>query len=392
MDFDGKSIENVINNLKKASLSEILENKVSKSGHYIFEKNINPKRLYLYLHARFGEPNGILSKIRKEDSANMFHWHYTLKFEDELVHIMCATYRLEIFLPKIITENEDECLELINNLIQDVKNYSIELKEVKKDVENWEQIINPFNKIKNQISKIFHDIDNLSVEIESIRNQDLDNRTMDGDKFSKWANLIDDYSMKCFLISCLIPVYIETFINLILHVCSKKEIKENKEVFDSIIRKKINERVLEINNCIGIQNKISINDTEWRKVHTIFNNRNDLLHGNINIDKLKFNEISFIQNMPLFNSFSDFKNELLLNSYVQFKDIIEHEIEIAERFFYYVLFSFDIKIAKEIKNLLVSSSLGFNKKTKRFGILFQDFMVDYTTNLNLLKNLEIKGT
>jgi hypothetical protein len=383
-------MDEIIKKLKKASLSEIIENKLSEFNHFIFKKNINPKRLYLYLHARFGKPNGMLSKFRKEDSDNMFHWHYTLKFEDTLVHIMCATYRLEIFLPKIITENEDECLELINNLIQDIKNYSIELKEVKKDVENWEQIINPFNKIKNQISKIFDDIDNLSVEIESIRSEDLDNRTIDADMFSKWANLIDDYSMKCFLIRCLIPIYLETFINLILHVCSKKEIKENKEEFDSIIRKKINERVLEINNCIGIQKEISIHDIEWQKVQTIFNNRNDLLHGNINIDKLKFNDVSFIKNMPLFNDFSDFKNELLLNSYVKFSDIIENEIEIAERFIYYILFSFEIEIAKEIKRMLINSSLGYNKKTKRFGILFSDYMVDYTTDLNSLKNLEIK--
>jgi len=382
-------LENIIQELQVASFLENIDNKTSEMNMFVFEEDINPKRLYLYLNARFGRPNGMLSLFRNEYSdGGLFHWHYTLKYKNSILHIMCGTYRLEVFISNNISKTKEECKYFLDELIKDTSTYSLEYKKVKKGLENWIQIINPFNKLKNQISNLFEEVDNLFIKLESIKSENLNNRSIDGKDFSKWANLIDDYSSKCFLIRCLIPVYIETFINLILHVGSSYEIKEDKATFDLILRKKINERVLYINNCIGIQKEISIDDIEWKNVHTIFNNRNDLLHGNININKLKYGEVSFIKNMPLFSNFSSFRDELLSNSYYKYKDLIELEIESTERFFYYVLFSFEIKVAEEIKTMLTSHSLGYNDKTKRFGILFSDNMIDFTTDLDKVKNID----
>lgn len=370
-------MKEVIKNLTLIPLNELVNKKTQNIKHFIFSENINPYNLYLYLNARFGKPNGFLSLIRKEDSNQLFHWHYSLKYKEYKIEIMCATYRLEVFISNKIVKNEEECLSLLNLMIKDISSYKSKIPEVKKSMENWIQIINPFYKLKEQIRIEFEEIDKIEERISQIDLMKLANRNIDSDIFSEWSNYIDSCSMKSFSIRCLIPVYIETFINLVLYIALPEDLKKDKDKFDSIIKKKINERFLEINNCIGIVNEVSDKDIYWKNVHKIFNKRNDLLHGNINMKRLKINEVFFIDKMPLFKSFNSFEKDIKESTFYEYKQIIDEEIEYAEDFFYYILFSFEERIGLEVKSLIEIPTIGFNEETKRFGILFPSLLVDY---------------
>ena len=367
-------MKEVIKDLTLIPLNELVNKKTQSSKHFIFSENINPYNLYLYLSARFGKPNGILSLFRKEDSAQLFHWHYSLKYKEYQIEIMCATYRLEVFISSKIVKNQEECLSFLNLMIKDISSYKKQILQVKKEIENWIQIINPFYKLMQQIKTEFEEIEEKISQIDLLK---LANRNIDGDIFNEWSNYIDSCSMKSFSIRCLIPIYIETFINLILYMALPEDLKKDKDRFDLIIKKKINERFLEINNCIGIVNEVSDEDIYWKNVHKIFNNRNDLLHGNINMKRLKINEVLFMDKMPLFKSFSNFEKDIKENTFYEYKQIIDEEIEHAEDFLYYILFSFKEKIGLEIKSLIEIPTIGFNEETKRFGILFPNHLLDY---------------
>ncbi|MCT7549619.1 hypothetical protein N5U04_03925 [Aliarcobacter butzleri] len=370
-------MKEVINNLTLIPLNELVNKRTQNSKHFIFSENINPYNLYIYLNARFGKPNGVLSLIRQEDSDQLFHWHYSLKYKEHRIEIMCATYRLEIFISNKIVKNQEECLLFLNLMIEDSSSYKYKILEVKKDIENWIQIINPFYKLMEQIRTEFEEIDKIEEKISKIDLKKLKNRNIDSDIFTEWLSYIDSCSTKSFSIRCLIPVYVETFINLILYFTLPEDLKKDKDKFDLIIKKKINERFLEINNCRGIINKVSDEDIYWKNVHKIFNNRNDLLHGNINMKRLKINEVFFIDKMPLFKSFGSFEKDFKESTFYEYKQIIDEEIEQAQDFFYYILFSFEKEIRLEIKSLIEIPIIGFNEQTKRFGILFPSARVDY---------------
>ena len=52
----------------------------SQRNHMIvLQKSISPFDAYTYLFARFGEPNGMMTFLAKNDSDNLFHWDYYLK-------------------------------------------------------------------------------------------------------------------------------------------------------------------------------------------------------------------------------------------------------------------------------------------------------------------------
>jgi hypothetical protein len=44
-----------------------------------FRTHLVPADVYCYLKARFGEPNGFQTFIRRNDSNNWIHWDYVLK-------------------------------------------------------------------------------------------------------------------------------------------------------------------------------------------------------------------------------------------------------------------------------------------------------------------------
>src|SRR6476660_6530348 len=60
-----------------------------RANRWIVTAGIKPVDLYVYLKARFGEPNGVtmLGKNRN-DSANLIHWHYTLQCPTGMIDIL----------------------------------------------------------------------------------------------------------------------------------------------------------------------------------------------------------------------------------------------------------------------------------------------------------------
>ena len=68
-------------NKKSANLDQIL----------VVQERISPFDIYCYLHARFGEPNGMQTFLRADDSDNMFHWEYNLKVGDKSLYFVGAT-------------------------------------------------------------------------------------------------------------------------------------------------------------------------------------------------------------------------------------------------------------------------------------------------------------
>jgi len=120
--------DEIIKNLVAPSSKECLNftraDKKEPSNHYKLNENISPYNLFLYLFTRFGKPNGILSLLRKEDSDQLFHWHYSLYIDKYNIEIMCATYKIEVFASTELIFDKDECLSFLQDCIKDIKNYA----------------------------------------------------------------------------------------------------------------------------------------------------------------------------------------------------------------------------------------------------------------------------
>ncbi|PHS55533.1 MAG: hypothetical protein COB17_11495 [Sulfurimonas sp.] len=374
--------DEIIKNLVAPSSKECLNftraDKKEPSNHYKLNENISPYNLFLYLFTRFGKPNGILSLLRKEDSDQLFHWHYSLYIDKYNIEIMCATYKIEVFASTELIFDKDECLSFLQDCIKDIKNYATQAKEKKKSIENWEMIINPFARIQKQINLLLNEIEHLNEELPDFNHSHID-EDFDSETFNKWSNLIEEISAKVFAVKCLTPVYIETFINFIIKILCKEEFKNSQEKYNTMIRENINIKIKSLHkNCIGFRNKIDKEDIVFKKIYTIFNHRNDLLHGNFNIKQLKYGEVGFIKKMPLFKKISSFQEEMLTTamSSGNLNEILQN-IDDVQMFFRYILLDLDDNIRKQVVMLLESYSLGWNPNENKFSILFTNHYVDF---------------
>jgi len=77
--------------------------------------HLRPVDVYSYLKARFGEPNGIRTFLRRDDSDNLVHWDFLLCPEDEIVYLSGASRETLIMVTE---ELSDEQWKVLINAIK----------------------------------------------------------------------------------------------------------------------------------------------------------------------------------------------------------------------------------------------------------------------------------
>lgn len=367
------------------SIAEILQHpeRIPKNGLiWEFENDIKPIDLYCYLYAKFGRPNGIQSFLRKDDSDNLIHWEWTLSCNEGLVMIQGHNFRTEVHLMGEFN-NLGLTLEcFISQIKSDMGNYGKKISTLRKDLEKWTQFINPYHRIESVVSshiKILEELelDPLKDKVTHPKNQaQLDNYE------ENWKAATDKYSYAIgiiFGLRAMLPVLAESFINFILFVLSKQDIKNNTRLFDSTVRQPIDIRVQSLHiNCTGFNQPVDYSSDECKKFHTLMNERNDLLHGNVNINKLSIGEVHFDEKVPLFHQYEDFWEKSVGVSLKSVKsDTIFDDYKSITNFIDYILSKLDEGIKPQIQHMLERKELGMNYKTGRMGVLFPDHMVDF---------------
>lgn len=387
-----------INNLKLiptrhlADIKLNTKNNVYKRGNcpvlWVITDNIKPVDLYCYLQARFGEPNGLMTIFKKKnDSDNLVHWDYSFEYEGYVITIMCMTYRIEVHKAMHFDDQKIAKIAFINDIKMDFKNYSKEISNFRKRIETWNLFVNPFQRLKNVIETQLQQL--AKLDIDNIEHVDFKSRKINPKQIKKASiatgkKYIEATSLGLSL-RMIIPVYAESFINLLIFTLVKPEIKGNKKDYDTFFREKINLRIKNLHEkCIGFYQRIDYDNIDsCKKFQTLMNSRNDLLHGNITPLDYKFDLVYFDNCTPLFSKFSN----LAFDSWqaglknIEFNRVIE-DYQTVQDFISYVLICLDYAVAIQMIGIMNESFPGYNEKTKRLGRLFSDRAVDFFVDVD----------
>lgn len=375
--------------LKAIDLSELLKiieepkSPFVKGKHWIIKNEIKPVDLFCYLYAKYGEPNGLMTLLRNDDSDNLVQWDWMLKGNLGTISIQGHNFRTEIFLSynkHIMATLTIE--DFIDQIKSDFKNYGKEISNIKKELEKWAEFMNPFKRVQETIHQHFIKLKELQLNIS----EDKVSNFSDHECLDQLNNLIQKYHFAIGLVyglRSMLPVMAESFINCLIFILCKKEIKNDSRLYDTVIRQPIDIRVKSLHlNCDYFTSNIDYNNSEeCKNFHTLMNERNDLLHGNINIQKQEFGTVYFLKNIAIYDEYKDHWERTIghLIQSVKFESIHkDHETVI--KFIDYVLSNVRPELREEIRNLLDRSYLGFNKKTKRLGILFAPHTAEIQTH------------
>lgn len=353
-----------------------------KGLRWEFTNEIKPLDLYCYLYAKYGEPNGLQNLFRKDDSDNLIHWEWTLASTDGLISIMGMNFRTEVMLAG---DFQDKGLDLdmfISQIKGDFVNYGKKITEFRKELEKWTQFVNPYERIRRAVTENFNQLDALGINPASDRIvHPTTAEEMKGFN-ERWAALNARYSAAVGLVfglRSMLPVLAESFINLLIFALAKPEVKANDRLFQSIVRQPIDIRVQSLHlNCLGFDRPVDYTSQECKDFHTLMNERNDLLHGNVEVGKLSIGDIYFRGKVPLFIQYDDFWSISIGASMRSVGyDGIHKDHKTVERFIEFVTGQLSEEVVEHVKIISGTSELGFNKKTGRLGILIPEAIADF---------------
>lgn len=370
--FEAEDFINYVANIKEKKRSP------SPGELWIIKNEIKPVDLYCYLHAKFGPPNGILTICRREDSDNLIQWDWMLKSQLGNLWIQGHNFRTEIFITHQMKQAGLTPNEFIHQIKSDFKNYGKEISNIKKSLEKWTEFVNPFTRIKTTINQHFSKLEELKLDIS----EDKISNIFELDDVQKWTEITNKYHFAVGLIyglRSMLPVMAESFINCLIFVLCKPEIKANQRLYDTTVRQPIDIRIQSLHlNCNYFTSPIDYTSDECKRFHTLMNERNDMLHGNINISKQAFGEVYFNKNMAIYDNYQDHweKSIGILIRSVQFDTIYEDQ-KVVNNFIKYIFSKIDPRVQEELEIIFNEPFLGFNPKTGRIGVLFPSHFADF---------------
>ncbi|MCC6140408.1 MAG: hypothetical protein IT389_07310 [Nitrospira sp.] len=375
---------------------EALVGKTNPQGGQIWaiRTELCPADLYCYLSARFGPPNGAQNFFRANDSDNLIHWDWTLSCEFGWITFLGMNFRTEIQLLGKFPFTEQDKEEFISQIKADFSNFGQKMSDIRSNLlEKWVEFTNPYQRLRRSIDQLLKELRSLELDPGNEKISDWSDSTNIQVAQGQWDSVAARYSKGlglCFGVRSMLPVMAEAFVNVVLITLMKPEISGDRRLRENAFRQPIDIRIKSLHlNCNGFASSIDYSHETCRTYHSLVNERNDLLHGNVAIDKLRFNEVYFHGSVPVFNEYrSMWERSIGVEIQAVGFDKLFEEVRVIERFIEYVLDCLQPSIKKEIERASRKRDLGFNEKTGRFGILFPDHLVDMVAVKAPLRDLK----
>ncbi|WJD63097.1 hypothetical protein [Pseudomonas kurunegalensis] len=353
-----------------------------KGMKWEFTNEIKAVDLYCYFHGKYGPPNGLLNIFKSPSSDNLIHWEWTFATEYGLLSILGMNFRTEVMFRGDYPEDLLTKEMFLSQIKSDMKNHGKSISAFRKNIETWTQFVNPYHRIRKAVDQNFIQLEALDIDPQRDRIHHPRNSQDTVGFEDRWRAISARYSAAVGLVfglRAMLPVMAESFVNLLFFMRAREEIKSNPVLFQRMNRLNLDIRIQTLHlNCNGFKKPIDYSSPECKAFSTLINERNGLLHGNVEVDKLSVGDIYFHENTPLFKQYDDFWSLTIGTSMqsVRFATIRE-DFQAIENFIEHVIQHLDESAEEEIRFATQHSLLGENTKTGKVGILLPEGMADF---------------
>lgn len=352
---------------------------VDRTGHFRpADAKISPLDLYAYLKARFGPPNDIIMMARGPGLENLVHWGYALSAQGHGFNIHSTSRRLE-FIGISLTPADWRILAA--NIKADFGVVGDGMRDVRSGLEQWTLFINPFKRIQTTVISLAAHLEALSIEEPGphpmvMTSEEAEQYHKD---FRRWMGSTRIAATAGTSVRMLAPVWAEAFVNFLLFVLGRPDVRRDVRLYEGLLRQPIDVRVRGLHlNCVDFKEPIDSSHQAFASFLTLMNGRNDFLHGNIDPHRLAFDEL-FVdkfgsnQTIPLFKDDRSNIARFLANS-LKFVEpsVALSDLEIVAEFVTLVLSQLTDESAQLVRRLLQQDYLRFNRATGEISQFVDD--------------------
>lgn len=348
---------------------------------------LKPSDLFCYLHARYGPPNGLQNYLRNDSSDNLIHWEWVLFCETGFISFLGMNLRTEInFMGEWKVEKND-IIKLIAHIKGDFANFGREMSQMRNnDLEDWDLFVNPYQQLRSSVEQLHNDLAALQLDPSK---EKIDNPTDSASlkRFeTDWKDLMARYNRGVGLamsLKIMTPILAESFVNFIIFILCRPDIKKNTRLFDSVVRANIDVRIQSLHiNCIGFKQPVDWTSEPCKAYNSIVNQRNDILHGNISPEKLKIGEIYFKEKVPIFKEYQTlWQHSIGVSLDASGFFSVQEEISVVNKFIEYVMSCLESACKENVEFMSERRDLGLNKQNGRIGVLLPDSIADFGFHL-----------
>ncbi|MBZ5564551.1 MAG: hypothetical protein LAP13_19305, partial [Acidobacteriia bacterium] len=347
-----------------------------KPSLLIVRQQLSPLDVYCYLKARFGEPNGFQNWLRQDTSDNWIHWDYYLKAGDEDVYLCGMSREIHCMVSEKLTDGNWR--DLVLAVKADYGRVGKDKSAVLKSLEHWVTFPNKFVEIADICAELHAEIlDNMgryqSYKTPSFRNKKTSARG------AKLADQLAKRSVElyrhCLELSLLTPVLAEAFINMVVLILCKQEIRRNKRQFEEFIRSNIDVKLFDLfYKCEGFAKAIDQDSEEFKSFKRVMDKRNNAIHGNCDPEREKIEHVYFEGKRPLFPEPGDHIGKFFEALERQHQpNVVIKDYEETYAFLLYILECLIPGQRRDVWRILEDSYPGYDVNRKIAGCLFDIF-------------------
>lgn len=351
-------------------------------GLLVFRSLLNPLDVYAYLRARFGEPNGMQSMMIhklgmvREDSSNMIQWDYALKAGDENLNIIGAGREVHVMAKGNLSD--DDWIRFASELKNDFARFGKDKSEIIKSLEKWYVFPNRYKSLADRCADLHEELSRVVEEVsagvpERPRKFNKKDNKVWGEKRSRLTNSLIATSIQ---LSVLTPIMFEAFIGLITAVLLKPEVQQNKRLAESFKRAPLDVKIYDLAmRCVGFARPITETNEAMRRYWKVVNERNDLIHGNVDPVRDAVEIVYFSGNMPLFPRGGDAIEEYFTTLIKQYRpaDVLANFM-LANELIVEILSHMFRPTKDALIDLINDSQPGWDNDRRKLGSLFADYV------------------
>jgi hypothetical protein len=212
-------------------------NNAKGRGQYKIVEIVNelkPVDIYCYLYARFGAPNGLQNLFLAEDSDNLIHWEWAISIRENVILVQGHNFRSEVHIMGDLSTLPNLKFELITSIKEDFKKYGKDMTQIRTLLEEWQQFLNPYNRIRASTDEILKQIKELNLDPTKDKIADV----FEGDDVNANVRRVNELGKKYafavglgFGVRAMLPVLGESFVNFLIFILAKKEVKSDSRFF-----------------------------------------------------------------------------------------------------------------------------------------------------------------
>jgi len=350
------------------------QTKSGRGSMLVLQESVCPFDAYTYLHARFGEPNGLQTLLARDDSDNLFHWDFYLKAGGGNLKFVGASEEVHVHFDFDVSDKD--CRTFIAALRADFGRVGQEKGRFAGKLEKWNIFPNQFLAIASRCADLYEEITIALPRIERriFADKHTTQSLMAAKRRKSHAALMSAITTAPTELSVLTPVLFESFIGLIVAVMIKPEVRRDSEAFAAFVRSPLNQKLTGLaDRCWGFARPLIQEDPIFGRYWTVVNQRNDILHGNVDPVRDALEVVYFHGKRPLYKTGGD--------------RIRQHWVRLIDRYRpqdvvnnYLAMHTFILDILDHmtadgrgtIEMIMEDSQPGWDNRRKKAGRLFPD--------------------